>query len=380
MRREDAYIERIKTKPFRRLFKSTSPKYSRLIVVDKENGGTKADASNAGINVSSYPYFICTDVDCILEKYALYRCISPIISSDKQVIAVSGTMLMANGCVVKDGQIVDVRTPRTPIPLFQNLEYMRSYLIGKMGWSAINGMPNVSGGFGLFDRSVAIAAGGYDGTSFAEDMDLITRMVGYMCDFSRPYKIIQIPDTCCWTEGPPNLAMLYRQRTRWARGLFQTLSIHHKMIFKKTYKQMGLLTLPYMFVFEFLAPIIELTGLIVFIYLAFTGAVNWNTAWMIYLTIYTFCQFLSIVVITYDYYVGMLYKRGYEYLWIIIASILEPIFYHPIITFCSLRGYLSYLTNRDFKWKNMERKGFKQKEENTDDAETSAMKPEPATI
>ena len=104
-------------------------------------------------------------------------------------------MLMANGCVVKDGQIVDVRTPRTPIPLFQNLEYMRSYLIGKMGWSAINGMPNVSGGFGLFDRSVAIAAGGYDAPSFAEDMDLITRMVGYMCDFSRPYKIVQIPDT-----------------------------------------------------------------------------------------------------------------------------------------------------------------------------------------
>ena len=57
---------------------------------------------------------------------------------------------------------------------------------------------------------------------------------------------------------------------------------------------MGLLTLPYMFVFEFLAPIIELVGLIVFIYLAFTGAVNWNTAWMIYLTIYTICQFLSI--------------------------------------------------------------------------------------
>lgn len=374
-----AYIERIKTKPFKRLLKSTNSQYSRLIVVDKENGGTKADASNAGINASSYPYFICTDVDRILEKYALYRCISPIISSDKQVIAVSGTMLMANGCEVKDGQIVVVRTPHTPIPLFQNLEYMRSYLIGKMGWSAINGMPNVSGGFGLFDRDVAIAAGGYDSTSFAEDMDLITRMVGYMCDFSRPYKIVQIPDTCCWTEGPSNLAMLYRQRTRWARGLFQTLSIHHKMIFKKTYKQMGMLTLPYMFIFEFLAPIIELTGFIVFLYLAFTGAVNWNTAWMIYLTIYTFCQFLSIVVITYDYYVGMLYKRGYEYLWIIIASILEPIFYHPIITFCSLRGYLSYLTNRDFKWKKMERTGFNKKREKADDT-NSPVTPEPATV
>ena len=373
-----AYIERIKTKPFRRLFKSTNPEYKRLILVDKENGGTKADASNAGINVASYPYFICTDVDCILEKYALHRCILPVISSEKQVIAVSGTMLMANGCVVSEGQIVDVRSPHTPIPLFQNLEYMRSYLIGKMGWSAINGMPNVSGGFGLFDRSVAIAAGGYDGTSFAEDMDLITRMVGYMCDFSRPYKIVQIPDTCCWTEGPSNLAMLYRQRTRWARGLFQTLSIHHKMIFKKTYKQMGLLTLPYMFVFEFLAPIIEVVGFTVFLYLAFTGAVNWNTAWMIYLTIYIFCQFLSIVVITYDYYVGMLYKRGYEYLWIILASILEPIIYHPIITFFSLRGYFSYLTQRNFKWKNMERKGFKQKKKVVRESELSTVQ-SPAT-
>ena len=31
----------IKTKPFKRLLKSTNPQYSRLIVVDKENGGTK---------------------------------------------------------------------------------------------------------------------------------------------------------------------------------------------------------------------------------------------------------------------------------------------------------------------------------------------------
>ncbi len=36
---------------------------------------------------------------------------------------------------------------------------------------------------------------------------------------------------------------------------------------------------------------------------------------MIYLTIYTFCQFLSIVVITYDYLRRDAFKRGYEYLW-----------------------------------------------------------------
>ena len=172
------YVELIKTKPFKRLFKSTDPKFDKLIVVDKVNGGTKADAVNAGLNVASYPYFI-----------------------KEHVIAVSGAMAMSNGCKMKDGQIEEAYPPHALIPLFQTLEYMRSFLIGKMGWSAINSMPNVSGGYGMFDRKIVIAAGGYSPDSFAEDMDMLVRMVGYCCDFSLPYQVIQIPQTCCWTEG-----------------------------------------------------------------------------------------------------------------------------------------------------------------------------------
>lgn len=367
-----AYIERIKTKPFRRILKSKNDKYSKLIIVDKDNGGTKADASNAGINAASYPYFICTDVDCILSKHALYSVILPVLSSDKQVIAVSGTMRMANGCEINNGQITVVKPPHSLIPLFQNLEYMRSFLVGKMGWSTINSMPNVSGGFGLFDRDIAIAAGGYDGTSFAEDMDMVVRMVSYMCDFARPYRIIQIPETCCWTEGPPNLSILSRQRTRWGRGLIQAFDVHRKVVFNRNYKQMGLLTLPYMLIFEFSAPIIEVVGFMVFIYLALQSAINWHTMWLIFLTIYVFFQFLSIVVIAYDYYVGMRYRRGFEYLWILLASILEPFLYHPFITIFSLRGYLGYMAKTDFKWGKMTRKGFggTKKKEKIDTEET----------
>ena len=51
-----AYHERIHTYPYRRMFKSSLPKYSRLTVIDKVNGGTKADAVNAGLNVVRYPY------------------------------------------------------------------------------------------------------------------------------------------------------------------------------------------------------------------------------------------------------------------------------------------------------------------------------------
>ena len=78
-----AYVEKIKTKPFRAMYltKSDNPLYKKLKVVDKENGGTKADASNAGVNVVTNNYFVCTDVDCILDKYALYRVIWPVMQS-----------------------------------------------------------------------------------------------------------------------------------------------------------------------------------------------------------------------------------------------------------------------------------------------------------
>ena len=118
-----AYIEKIKTKPFRCVYatKSDNPLFKKLKVVDKENGGTKADASNAGINVVANNYFICTDVDCVIEKYALYRCIWPLMQSQTRVIAVSASMRMLNGCIVKEGQMEKVLPPHSLIPLFQDL-------------------------------------------------------------------------------------------------------------------------------------------------------------------------------------------------------------------------------------------------------------------
>ncbi len=147
-----AYVEKIKTKPFKRIFKSRKAEYSKLTVVDKVNGGTKADASNAGINASQYPYFLCTDVDCILEKNTLLRMIKPILSSKSKTIAVGATLRMSNSCDIVDGSIIRVRPPKELIPRFQELEYLRAYIFGKMGWALVNCVPNISGGLGLLIR------------------------------------------------------------------------------------------------------------------------------------------------------------------------------------------------------------------------------------
>ncbi len=361
-----AYVEKIKTKPFRGLYKTKSdnPSFKRLTVVDKVNGGTKADASNAGVNVVSNKFFVCTDVDCVLDQYALYRIIWPTMASTRRVIAVSAAMRMSNGSIVEEGKMVDTRPPHSLIPLFQDLEYTRSFLIGKTALARINALQNVSGGFGMFDREIVIKAGGYDGDSFAEDMDMVARMIRYMCDAGEDYRIVQIPETCCWTEGPPNLKVLNRQRTRWGRGLFQFYTVHRDMVGNRNYRRYGALTLTYVFLFELLAPVIELIGYLSVFWFIIRGAYNYQTIWIAFVGLYIFAQLLTMVIISYDNWVGTSFKRKSDYAWFVLASLLEPVFYHPLNTFFSLRGYWKHIWGTQMVWGNMTRKGVQQAKPN----------------
>ncbi|MDG1038066.1 MAG: glycosyltransferase [Polaribacter sp.] len=353
-----AYVEKIKTQPYKRTYKSQNPKYDILTVIDKENGGTKADAFNAGLNASVFPYYLNTDVDCILARNTLTKMIKPILSSKSRVIAVGATLRMSNSCEIKDGVITRVKPPRALIPRFQELEYIRSYLIGKMGWELINAVPNVSGGLGMFDKEIAIKAGGYGADSHAEDMDMMTRMAAHMMNNRLDYKIGYIPLSCCWTEGPPNIQILGRQRTRWASGLFQIFSDHRKILFNPNYKKLGLITFPYILFFEFLAPIIEVFGIIFYIFLLVFGYVNWTFAPLILLYSYTFSVMMSTVVIIWDQMTFKYYDTSKEVWTLFLTALIEPIIYHPMILFFSLKGYYSYITSRELAWGTMTRQGF----------------------
>lgn len=354
------YHEYVRCKPVKGIMKSKNPKYDKLIVVDKERAGYKCDGSNAGINVSKYDYFVCTDVDCIVNPLALYRMMWPVINHHKKVIGVSATMLISNGCVVENGKMVEIRVPKSPIPLFQSLEYMRSFLISKLGWSNTNMLPNISGGFGFYDKRVVIEAGGYGENSLAEDMDMLMKSMEYLGETNQEYTLIQVPDALCWTEGPGTLKSLYRQRTRWAKGLCQIMKRYMRLSFKKTYHGIGMVIMPYMFIFEFIAPIIEALGFVMFLWLILTGHVNWNTFWIIVILIYLAAQFTTIVVIMYDYTLSSAKwhkeKEGYSRLF--LASLVEPFLYHPIITYCSVVGYIQYIFKINMGWGVMKRKGF----------------------
>ncbi len=355
------YQEKIKTQPVRGHYKSKNPLYSKLLVVDKENGKSKADASNAGINSTKYPLFLCTDVDCILKNDTIIKLAKPFIEAKKRVIATGAGIRISNSCEVKEGFLVKIHFPKGWYPRFQELEYVRAFLFGRMAWSQINGLLLVSGGLGMFDKEIAVAAGGYWHKSLGEDMELITRMRKYMYDNKLPFAIKYIPESLCWTEVPATREVLIRQRVRWARGLIQTLYMHKNIFFNPKYEKTGFLIFPYFFFFEFLIPILEVTGVIVLILGLFILDVNYINFLYLSLVVYLFYLIVTFISILLDDIIYKNYANTKEIIILIVMAIIEPFCYHPVNVYASLKGYYHFFRQKEQSWGNMQRQGFSTK-------------------
>jgi cellulose synthase/poly-beta-1,6-N-acetylglucosamine synthase-like glycosyltransferase len=351
------YKEHIKTQPVRGHYKSTNPLYSHLLVVDKENGGSKADASNAGINSSRFLLFLCTDVDCILKKDTILKLAKPFIESEGRVIASGAGIRIANSCEVDDGFLAKVHFPTKMFPRFQELEYIRSFMFGRMAWTQLNGLLLVSGGLGMFDKKTVIEAGGYWHKSLGEDMELITRMRKLMYNKKQKFEIKYIPESLCWTEVPGNAKDLVKQRSRWGRGLLQTLAMHKGMLFNPKYGRTGFMILPYFLLFEFLVPIVEFMGLIVLLLGIFFLNVDFVFLLNITLFVYLFYLTVTMIAIFFDELLYKNYANLKEIGSLILISMVEPIFFHPINTYSYLKGYFNFIVNNKQKWGTLKRQG-----------------------
>ena len=349
--------ERLSTRPVRGVYRSRNKAYHNLTVIDKENGG-KADALNAGLNISDHSYVVCLDVDSIIEHDALLKLAQPFLRHQKKrLIAVGGVVHVANSCQVEKGRLIRRKVPRRFLPRIQVVEYARAFLIGRISWSHLNGLLIVSGAIGMFDREVVIGCGGYLPETVGEDMELVVRMRRYMYEQRIPHKVIYLPDPLLWTEVPADRKTLGRQRNRWMRGTMDTLFMHKKLFFNPKYGSMGMLGYPYWFFFEWLAPIVEVLGVTYLLVMAVIGLVNWPLFLSLLLFIYLFAVSFSFFSILYEELTFHPYQTPRENYRLFLAAIAEPFIYHPQVVYWSIRGNISYLRGNR-AWGAHSRQGF----------------------
>ncbi len=341
------------TKPVRAIYES--PSYPNLVVVDKLNGG-KADALNAGLNLSLYPIFCAIDADSILEPDALLRLVRPFVDSPGVTIAAGGVVRVANGCDVRSGRVRKVHLPHRSLPLVQIVEYLRAFLFGRMGWSTGNSLLVISGAFGLFEKRAAILAGGYATDSVGEDMELVVRMHRYRREACQPYRIGFVPDPICWTEVPENLRVLRRQRTRWQRGLIDTLLRHRQMIGRPRYGAVGMISLPGFLMFEMISPLVELSGYLLLPVLWTLGLISASIAATFFCLATLYMVLISALAVLLEDLVFRRYPRTLDLGRLLIGAVLENFGFRQLTVWWRVRAFWEYWRG-DLSWGVMERRG-----------------------
>jgi len=347
------YKKSLETKEVKTIYRSA--KDVRLIVLDKENGG-KADALNAGINVSAYPVVVSIDADSILEKSSLIKIIYSFVS-DPTCIAVGGIVRIGSGCEIVEGQLTEVGLSRNPIVALQTTEYLRAFLTGRIGFDVMGMLLIISGAFGAFSKAAVIEAGGYTRNCVGEDMELVVKLHELMHRKKKKYSVRFLPDPICWTQPPERLSDLKKQRKRWHIGLIDSLLRHKEMLFNPKYGRIGMVCLPYYWIFELIGPVVETVGFLFVPISFFLGIVNVWFMISFFLVAVLYGTVLSVGALMLEENTFKKYPNLGQLLRLFFYSLVDNFGYRQINTVYKVEAMFGFRKNKS-RWGELKRKGF----------------------
>ncbi len=348
-----AFVTTVPTKPIRAYYRSR--RFSKLLVIDKENGG-KADALNVALNAARYPYVLAVDADTLVESDALIRLARPFLLG-KHVAAVGGTIRVANACRVEYGRVVEARVDHRFLPGVQVVEYLRAFLFGRLGWNRLGGNMIISGAFGLFRRDHLLAIGGYQSGNVTEDMDLVVRLHRYIKERNLPDVMPFIPDPVAWTEVPSSVKVLGRQRERWHRGLIAAMWTHKRLLFNPRYGTIGLVAFPFYFFGEMLAPVVEVAGYVLTLLGLWIGVVNKEFALLFLCVALGYGMLLSVWALALEETSFRRYGRERDVARLLLFAVLENFGYRQMTVWFRLQAFWKYFRGEE-SWGVMQREGF----------------------
>lgn len=334
-----------------------SREHPGLVLLRKESVGRRSDAVNAGLRLCTGELICMIDADSVLEPDALLHVVQPFVDDDR-VVAAGGVVLPSNGVTVHRGRVTSVGVPRTLVERTQVLEYLRAFLVGRSGWSSLNGLLIISGAFGVFRRDVLERLGGLDPQSLAEDADLVVATHRLMRDEGEPYAVAFVPEPVCWTETPWSVRVLARQRIRWSRGLAELLAKHRGMIGRPRYGVLGVATMPYFLAFELVGPVAEILGALALGTGLALGLVDPALA-VLYLSVSVGLSILvSLGALLVEEVSFGRYPRTADVGALVVAAFLEPVWYHPLHVWWRAVGLWRAVTRSASGWGQMTRRGF----------------------
>ena len=165
----------------------------------------KNNALNVALKYVTTDYLITLDADTVLHKSSVRYIVSRMESSPKSVCAIAGTVLVKN-------------SRQNFITKLQEWDYFLGIASIKRMQGLFQGTLVAQGAFSLYKtKSIKIAGGWPD--AIGEDIVLTWNFL------KNNENVYFEPLAVAFTEVPSTLKHLARQRSRWARGMFEALRV-----------------------------------------------------------------------------------------------------------------------------------------------------------
>lgn len=119
-----------------------------------------------------------------------------------------------------------------------------------------------------------------------------------------------------------------------------------------------MLSYPYWFFYEWMAPILEFLGFFSIIAFYFLGILNIEFFIAITFMVYAFSIMFSLYAILWDVYSYNQYTKTKDILILIFCALIEPISFHPLVVWSAIRGNYKKLFKIQSGWGSQVRKGF----------------------
>lgn len=220
----------------------------------------KAQALNLGVARAQYDLICTMDADTIPSARGVEGCLRA-FAQDSKLVAAGGVIqiLKAPGWYNK----------------FQGLEYLRTFLCERLGWSLLGSTTLISGAFCMVKKTALKKIDGFRPSSITEDFDLIIRLRKAFPGQNNRFRIL--PITTCYTQVPKDTKHLMVQRIRWQLGLIETLIKNLDLCFHPGHGLFGLIAIPYSWIVEVFSPILEFTALAIIPFALALGWIDYQT-------------------------------------------------------------------------------------------------------
>lgn len=316
----------------------------RLMLIDKEHGGT-GDSLNVGVNACSTPYFVIMDSDSFIDPDAITEMMVYILTH-QNVIAVGGGVYLLNGCVYKEGKMIDTRLPKSWIAALQSNEYLRSHLFNRTSWNRFNGTMSYSGTATAYFRQAILDIDGFDRQNFAHDAEIILHLHQFMQKQKRTYKIGFSPAVSVWTDVPDTIRSYTTQQNHWRRGLMRSTLRYWYMFLNPRYGTAGLIAYPMFMILEMLAPIVEFTAYFMVALAYYYGLLNGMSAFMYVILAWGFSSYITMANAFINLITFNRYRHIKDILWTFGLAFIDMLGFRQYLTAVKIWSTIHYAFNR----------------------------------